>query len=46
MFTSSDRVIWRMLTDGTHSIMLGLGGYLCSSHTQNIIVDGLEGFNL
>ena len=46
MFTSCDRVIVRLLTDGTYSIMLGVGGYWCSSRTQNIIVDGVEGFNL
>lgn len=44
--TSSDRVVVRMLTDGTHSIMLGLGGYWCSSPTQNIVVNGLKGFSL
>jgi hypothetical protein len=35
-----------MLTNGTRSIVLGLGGYWSSSHNQNIIDDGLEGFNL
>jgi len=36
MCTSSDRVIMSMLTVGTPSVMLGLGGYWCSSHTQNM----------